>query len=176
MINSQIIDALKEMNININDGIVYLLGKKYGYVASHTPDSLIASVQRSGIISLDTFNSVQWNIPLFDGEEVSQWDWVKKEYRNIFKEVNPAKSGNGNDCVRRMKKLFAENPDVRKDEILGATKMYINNNDSDYIRFSHYFIEKGKGAEKTNDILTWVEKYRELSEQSQYEGRNQQMQ
>jgi hypothetical protein len=34
----------------------------------------------------------------------------------------------------------------------------------------HYFIEKGIGADKTQTILTWIDKYKELQEEQ--EGRN----
>ena len=172
-INPDIIKALKELKINPKDGIVYLLGLKFGYEASYVPMSLIASTNRTGIYSLDNFNSLQWNIPLFDGETVSAWDWVKTEYRNMFKDANPEKAGNGNDCVRRMKKLFSQYPEIRKEDVIGATKLYITNTDSRFIRMSHYFIEKGQGATKTNDILTWVDAYKELNIQPTVGSRNQ---
>lgn len=173
IINPDIVKALQELKINPKDGIVYLLGLKFGYEASYIPMSLISSINRTGIYTMDNFNSLQWNIPLFDGEAVSAWDWVKTEYRNMFKQANTDKAGNGNDCVRRMKKLFSDYPEIRKEEVIGATQLYINNTDSNYIRLSHYFIEKGKGVEKTNDILTWIDRYREINVQPRIGGRNQ---
>lgn len=171
VINPNIIKSLREMNINTDDGILFLLSKRFDLKPSYIPSRLEASINRTGIYELDKFNSLQWNIPLFDGEEVSVWDWVKKEYRQLFKQANPDKSGNGNDCVRRIKKLFQDYPEIRKEDVIEATRMYINNTDSRYLMFSHYFIEKGKGSEKTQNILTWIERYRE--ENLVITGRNQ---
>ena len=59
-----------------------------------------------------------------------------------------------------MKKFFSENPDVRKEEVIGATTMYIRSTEAKYIRLPHYFISKGVGSEKTSDLFNWIEKYR----------------
>lgn len=59
-----------------------------------------------------------------------------------------------------MKKFFSENPDVRKEEVMGATIMYIRSTEDKYIRLPHYFISKGVGSEKTSDLFNWIEKYR----------------
>lgn len=69
-----------------------------------------------------------------------------------------------------MKKLFYENPDIRVDEIIGASKMYIRNTNNKYIREARYFIYKGIGADKVSDLLTWIEKYR-IAATSNMEGR-----
>ena len=59
-----------------------------------------------------------------------------------------------------MKKLFSEYPSIRKDEVIEATKLYIRNNDTRFIRQSHYFISKGSGGDKTSDLITWIDVYR----------------
>ena len=61
-----------------------------------------------------------------------------------------------------MKAFFADNPDVRKEEVIGATKMYFRTlNSAEYITSSHYFISKGVGRDRTSALEGWVEKYRE---------------
>jgi len=65
-----------------------------------------------------------------------------------------------------MKKLFAENPSIRKGDIIGATKMYLYNTDPRFIRFPLLFsFQKGAGASKINDILSWIDKYKLVEDQ-----------
>ena len=66
--------------------------------------------------------------------------------------------------------LFYENPDIRVDEIIGASKMYIRNTNNKYIREARYFIYKGVGTDKVSDLLAWIEKYRTATT-SNTEGR-----
>lgn len=161
VINDEIAKVLKEFRIPYKDGIAYLLAKYFKVVPSYIPQNLEATMNRTGIFYMDNFNSLEWKIPLFSDVEQEPWNWVKTDYREMFKNANSDRAGNGNDCVRRMKKLFADYPDIRKEEVLNATRMYISSTNPDYIRKSHFFIEKGKGSEKTQDILEWIEKYRE---------------
>jgi len=163
MINPKIIEILTKNPGSIDDGIVYLLAKHYGYTPSYFPESLIARMNRTGIYFIDRNKSLQWKVPLFDGVEEDSYSWVKAEYWTMFKHFGTDKQGNGNQCVRLMKNLFIEYPDIRKHEVLGATTMYLQATNPLYIRRSHYFIQKGQGASKTNDILTWIEAFRNKS-------------
>ena len=63
-----------------------------------------------------------------------------------------------------MKRLFVENPDIRKDEVMGATEFYLKNTDPKFIRLSHYFIQKGIGVDKISDLTTWIDKYRKYQD------------
>ena len=158
-INSEIKDILKEFQIGQDDGISYLLMKYFDVKPTYIPDLLIQKMNRTGIYFMDNNNSFQWKIPLFDDQQTA-FSWVKSDYVQLFVDANPDKRGNGNSSVRLMKAFFASNPDVRKEEVIEATKMYIRNNDSKYIRLSHYFISKGRGANKIEELKDWVEKYR----------------
>ena len=61
-----------------------------------------------------------------------------------------------------MKAFFADNPDVRKEEVIEATNMYFKSlSNADYLISSHYFISKGVGRDRTSALLGWIEKYRE---------------
>ena len=95
----------------------------------------------------------------------SNFDWVKEEYIPLFKQKNPKKGTHAREATARMKKLFAEFPDVRKDEVLKATQNYLLATDADYIRNPHYFIIKGSGTGKIMDILTWIDRLREQEKQ-----------
>ena len=155
-INPKILDALRECNISSDDGVPPLLSLYFGYKPSYYPSALLLKLNVAKIVE-HTKTGLQWNIPLFEGVETA-FDWVITEYLAIFEIVGKNKFKR--ESVTRMKKLFKENPDIRKEEILGATKMYILNVDPKYVRNPHYFIEKGLGGDKTQDILEWVDKYR----------------
>lgn len=88
-----------------------------------------------------------------------KWNWVSTEYIALFEAIG--KRPHKRETLSRMKNLFKNNPDIRKDEIIAATEMYLDATNPKYVRFPHYFISKGVGNNKTEDILTWIELYRE---------------
>ena len=105
--------------------------------------------------------TVAWNIPLFSNMDTvaTKWDWVK-EWNKIFGGINPRRKGSDKDCITRMKAFFADNPDVRKDDVIGATQMYIRSlSNPEYITSSHYFISKGIGRDRVSALSAWVDKY-----------------
>ena len=154
-VNSRILEILKEFNIHKDDGLTYLLALYYGLQPNYIPGDVQSKIYASRIIE-NTNTGLQWNVPLFE-EQQTAFDWVEKEYIPLFAGIG--KATNKREATARMKKLFANNPEIRKEEVLGATEMYIFNNNM-YSRLPHYFIEKGSGADKTSDILDWIDKYR----------------
>lgn len=166
-INQKIFDILKEFNLNADDSICYLISIYHDLKPSYIPDMLKQRIYATGIIIIKEGN-LHWNIPLFS-DQVTGFEWIETEYVPLFKEANPQRGGKVRESVKRMKKLFAENPEIRKEEVIGATNFYLLNTDYLYIRFPHYFIEKGVGAAKTSDLLDWIDKYRANTERA--EGR-----
>lgn len=157
-INDEIQKILKEYNIPKGDGICYLLSLHFGYSPSYIPDKLKHKINSSGIVKPDK-TGLKWKTPLFEGGQTA-FDWVKTEYVVMFKNRNPDKGGKVREATERMKKLFAENPEIRKEEVIEATRMYLSNTDPKYIRFPHFFIKKNSGANTIHDILDWIDKYR----------------
>lgn len=158
VINKKILEILKEFNIIQDDGICYLMCLYHNYNPTYIPDLLKQKVNLTKIV-VQTEKGTTWNIPLYEGSEIA-FEWVKREYVPLFEEKNKRRGGKVREATSRMKKLFASYPDIRKDDVIGATKMYLRNTDADYIRFPHYFIEKGVGVEKSYDILDWIDKYK----------------
>ena len=161
-INSNILEILEEFKIRKDDGICYLLSVYHGYKPSYVPQDIIYKIMASKIIE-ESKTGIQWNVPLFEGQE-TVWEWVETEYVKMF-----ADAGNGGfvrESITRMKKLFAKNPEIRKDDVLGATRLYLYNTNLGFIRKPHYFIEKGVGGDKTQDILDWIDKYKIVETQS----------
>jgi len=171
-INEDILEILTEFRIQKDDGICYLISLFYGYNPSYVPDDFKKRMNITNIYEAEKISkngdvtSYKWNIPLFEGQQTA-FDWVKTHFCEAFKEHNSSRGGKVREATARMKKLFAKNPDIRKEDVLGATRMYLLNTDPDYIRFPHYFIEKGDGATKTSDLLDWIEKYKLSIEQEQ---------
>lgn len=166
MVNEEIKSFLKENRMNYDDSVTYLLCVYYGLKPSFIPDFVKAKVHALNIISQDSCGGIKFNIPLFKGQETA-FEWVKKEYIPLFKAANPDKGGNIKESTIRMKKFFAHNPEIRKDDVLKATKFYIFNTDNRYLKDPHYFIEKGVGTSKTSGLLDWIERYREYEDSTQ---------
>lgn len=167
-INPKIKEILKEADIYYDDALCYLLAVYYGHRPTFIPDTLRLKVNATKIVEREEKGGYKWNLPLYEGAEVA-FEWVKTEYVPLFKEHNSDKGGKVREATSRMKKFFATNPQYRKEEVLEATKMYLMNTDPKYTMFPHYFIEKGKGLDKTYTLFDWLDKL-ELSK-SLDEGR-----
>jgi len=161
-INQEIISRIKELEIPINDGLSYLLSVYFDCVPSTTSRVLVKHMQFTKILGISNDKKLVWLVPLFQKSEIEEkWEWVTTEYRELFKNVNPKRSGPKSSSISRMKRFFRENPDIRKDDVIAATKMYIRNlDDSNYITSAHYFIFKGSGSNLVSGLEDWVDKYK----------------
>ena len=92
--------------------------------------------------------------------------WVK-EFRDMFKEANIDRWGTQSTCIERLKTFLKQNPSVTKEEILQATRAYINNTNRNYIMKSHKFIFDGSGASKNSTLEEWIEKIREHNQKQE---------
>jgi hypothetical protein len=158
-INEKVLEILTECGIRKDDGICYLISLYHNYSPTYIPTLLKQKMNLTKIVVWDDKGGLTWNLPLYAGAETA-FGWVETEYVPMFKSKNPAKGGKVREATSRMKKLFSSNPEIRKEDVLGATKMYLKNTDSMFIRLPHYFLEKGVGAEKTYDVLDWIDKHK----------------
>ena len=94
-----------------------------------------------------------------DTDKKDPWAWVKDEYCAMFKAKNPTKGGKVRESVARMKKMFSAMPEMRKEDVILTTKLYLSQTDSRFIRFPHYFLKKGQGADAIYEFADWYEKY-----------------
>lgn len=161
-INPEIKERIEELGIPVKDGVAYLLGVYFDTVPSTTSSVLVKQMGLTKILGLDENKQLCWNIPLFsDVTQDDKWQWVIDEYREMFARVNPQRSGPKKSSVSRMKKFFKENPEVRKEDVIMATKGYIKNIiDPQYITSAHYFIYKGVGVNAVSGLEDWVDKYK----------------
>jgi|SRR6218665_641795 len=172
-INEKILEIFEEFDIPKDDGLCYLISLHFGLNPSFIPDLLKKKVNSSQIAEADEDGSLKWNAELFKSKNMNTpFDWVKTEYVKLFSERNPEKGGNIKESTNRMKAFFAKNPEVRKDDVLDATRLYLSRTDPAYIRLPHYFIEKGAGAAKISDLESWLERLKEEKEQVAMRSRN----
>jgi len=99
-----------------------------------------------------------------EDKKLGPWVWVKTEYCAAFKTKNPDKGGKVRESISRMKKMFAANPEIRPEDVMGTVKLYLSTTNSNYIRFPHYFLKKGQGSNAIYEFDDWYEKYKEAQE------------
>lgn len=160
-INTEIKEVLRSFNIPVDDGLAYLISIYFDVRPSYIPISIVEKIKRSGVILLDDNKTIQWCIPLFD-EQVTGFEWVSTEWLELFRSKNKERTGGPREAISRMKKFFAKYPEIRKDDVMEGTKMYLKSVlNPHYIITSHYFISKGIGADRIETLLHWVNTYRE---------------
>ncbi len=166
LLNKNICDLLKKSNINLDEALLYLLSLHFEIRNDCISDQVKSKVHSIGIVK-QTSTGLQWALPLFEGAETA-FEWVKTEYIPLFTAANREKGGHVKESTIRMKRFFAENPEIRKEDVIEATKMYIREtNDHTYLRLPHYFIFKGVGLDRISDLNFWVDKYKETNQISQ---------
>lgn len=99
-----------------------------------------------------------------DADKKDPWAWVKTEYCALFKAKNPSKGGKVRESTARMKKMFAAFPEMRKEDVIATVKLYLSQTDSRFIRFPHYFLLKGQGANAIYEFADWYDKYLETKD------------
>lgn len=164
IINPKIEEILQEFNITREDGLSYLLSIYYDVRPSYTPPLLIQRMNTTNILGLDENKMLVWRFPLFlndDNMSSDKWSWTS-EWMDMFKDVNKDRRGASRSVKTRMMVFFSENPDVRKEEVFEATKMYLRSLTSPtFCKKSHKFICEGSGKFRVSLLEEWVEKYRE---------------
>lgn len=169
--NPQVHEKLRENNIesafDTNEALLYLLSLYYDLPAICFNQEIIRKTNLSKIVERD-YNkqdtTPKWNINLFQEEEKIEeaWDWVDKEYRNLFGKIRLDAKGDKNGCTDKMKKFFSANPEVRKEDIILATKLYLdpfmaNTQNIKYMQRADYFISKKIEGTKTSRLEQYLE-------------------
>lgn len=144
--NSQIKGIFEIHNIPLTEGLSILLDLYYGLTPSYVPQDLKRKVLSCGILNYSYGTStVEWNTPLFE-EQVTGFEWIT-EYMNLFRDVNASRRGVKKDCLVRMKRFFVNNPAVRVEDVMRATRQYLKTlNNPTYCKMSHKFIYEQDGT------------------------------
>jgi hypothetical protein len=152
--NSEITNILREKRIPIQDATVYLLSLHYGLKPTYIPEELKRKVLASGIATIEyPSETVKWLTPLFEEQEIG-FEWIS-EWMDLFKAVNSGRRGVRADVLRRMKRFFANNPSIRKEEVFRATNKYLGEiSNPVYCKKSHKFIYEIDGTSMLLDYVT----------------------
>jgi len=152
-INSQIKDKLASKNISLHDGLCFLLCIYYGVKPSYIPEELARRILAVGIVTKDYSNdTIEWKIPLFE-ETINGFEWIT-EWMDLFKVVNKDRRGVKNYVLKRMKTFFINNPSVRVEQVMEATKMYLRSVDNPiYCKKSHKFIYEADGSSMLEEYV-----------------------
>ena len=178
-INKVIIQLLEQHNIDVDEGTLYLLGVYFGIKTKDViPETTMKQVNFCNIVVRDydkTPVEIKWNIPLFEGlnettnTQDTVWGWVIADYRKKFMDIRGTAGGDKTGCISKMKRFFAEHPDVRQEEVLQAVELYIETEgfryDTSKVKFlqqADYFISKVVKAEGTSYSNSRLEQYIEL--------------
>lgn len=160
-INPLVKEVLKSYKIDVDSGVLVLLGIYYGLdVDKVCPEEVVKGINLTKIVERDyKFNTVVWNIPLFEGIETNNsWNWVV-DWVDGFGRINKERAGSWRDAVSRMQKFFQKYPEYRKGDVYAARNLYFRSvRDSQYLMKSHKFIFDGIGAMEKSTLLEWCEK------------------
>lgn len=171
-INPEVVEILKEFNINRDAGLLCLLGIYHELdVDTIVPEDIIKAINVTKIVDRDyDSKTIVWNIALFEGQEVA-FGWVK-DWMEAFKRMNPDRVGSYRDAVPRMKAFFAKYPEYRKDDVYKARDAYIATvKESKFLMKSHKFIFDGQGAMKKSTLLEFCEKVATVGNTSNQRGK-----
>jgi hypothetical protein len=163
-INPKIKEVLSEYNLDYRDSLAYLLSIYFDCKPSYTPPLLVQKLNVTNILGI-VDQKLHWNVPLFIGtlQIEDKWEWIT-EWMQGFSNKNPERRGTKSTAITRMKTFFANNPDVRKDDIISATDLYLRNTDPRFIHKSHKFIYDGIGKNLNSTLEEWVDKVKEHKE------------
>lgn len=172
MINPEVVERIDNFGFNIDDIIVALLALSNDLNPSCISDDIKRQMNITGIVrrvySLKG-NDIEWKLPLFvEIENVlveDDWEWVDNEFRKMFKQLSPTHAGDKQSCLTKMKKFMKINKGVTKEEILEATRMYLNGftngtQDIRYLQRANYFIFKS--VPNSKDYQSRLSQYLEI--------------
>ena len=156
-VNSEIRKILANKTIPIHDGVGFLLCLYYGVHPSYVPKELERRILACGIVSKDySTDEVIWIVPLFE-ETIIGFEWIG-DWMDLFKAVNPGRRGVKSEVLRRMKTFFMNNPTVRMQDVMEATKLYLKSvEEAKYCKKSHKFIAEGDGTSMLLDYVQQAE-------------------
>ena len=156
---------MEQHRIRKQDALLYLLGLYYSIpTPDYVPSTLRAKVHAAGIVELWKGELI-WHINLFSSKiGTEEFQKLLIDYRDCFKPYKRDQQYK-REIEDRMRIFLSEFPDVTPDDIVRATRMYIEEciflrKEERYVKLPHYFIEKDKGRDKTRPLLTWIEKLR----------------
>lgn len=145
-INPALVSAVRDARLPMDDTLGMLILLHHGVKPTYIPQDFIRRVLASGIVTYDaTSKTYDWRYGLYEGGN-TQYDWIK-EWMDLFKVVNPDRRGTKASVVKRMKDFFANYPQYNVDNVMAATRAYLQTvTNPQYCKTSHKFIKEQDGS------------------------------
>lgn len=163
-INSEILTEIRNKGVNGDRAKLYLLGLYFKLDVSDIPETVRTQVNALGIVEVEyrdnssVYYTTKWKVPLFNEEKNEAFAWVEG-FRQAFSRINPDRKGTKSAVTSRMKKFFAEHPEVRMEDVKAATEAYLTTvNDPQYLKSAHKFIYEGTGFARVSMLEQYLEK------------------
>lgn len=161
--NSEILEVLRKYRINADQAKAYLLGVYFNLNTDYIDEKVKTQVNTLGILEREyaadntTVNKIVWKVPLFNEEKDVTFGWVA-DWMNGFERINKSRKGTKTAVMSRMKKFFAEHPEVRVQDVFDATQAYFRTvNDPQYLKSSHKFIMEGTGFNRISMLEQYID-------------------
>lgn len=169
-----------------DEELLYLLSLYYKLEVKSIPDEVIRSVNLLKIVDRDyEGDNIVWNIPLFkdDNQEViadENWGWIL-DYRELFAYIRSSARGDKQATINKMKRFFAANPHIRKQDVMTAANKYIedfknSNSGLQYLQQADYFISKNALVEgkmvETSKLKMYIEMIQAEAKQQEQDKEN----
>lgn len=176
-INPEVKRRLAEQGIPEGPGLLYLICAYHELQSKHLDldETQHVMINRTKIVErsyADDGIKLIWHVSLYENESPTEtaWEWVE-DWRKLFGSLRRDAIGSKQACYKKMKTFFANNPEIRKDEIIRATEEYLHvfrtgKSDVKYLQQADYFISKATvdGAGRT--FNSRLELYLEIIKQS----------
>jgi len=150
MFNQKILNLVQPIIDNTehsrDDVLGYLLSLSQGFTLSFIPLDLMMRIEALELYTRNKKGKITWkeDIPIFFAEEDKTFLWIHEKYIPLFK-----KKGGYVLCTKKMVKLFSQNTFLNKEQVLIATKKYLEFCEENKIQplSPPYFILKGGKSE-----------------------------
>lgn len=176
VLNPEISKILQQYNISLSDGTIILLTiyHKLDIISLKSGNTYWELIEKQVNLTkivernYEIAGEVIWNVPLYleDLPTPNEWDWIL-DWREMFGRIRGDAIGSRKNCFTKMKKFFSEHPEVRKEDVIKATHMYLNDfvigkQSPKYLQMADYFISKIIKAEGGTQYGSRLEMYLEI--------------
>lgn len=112
-------------------------------------------VTEEGERLLDKADSLLTKNPIEEVEQAEAIEYWIDDFRKLFYGYKVGAMGSKSSCLKKMKVFLKKNPNVTKEDVINATRAYIDSLNGDYrfLQQADYFITKHDGSR----LETWIE-------------------
>lgn len=83
------------------------------------------------------------------------------QYRNLFKGLKPGSMGYAKGVSQKMSRFFTENPETTEEEVINATRKYLDSlNNYQYLQQADYFIYKKDANGESSRLSAYIDEIR----------------